>query len=101
MKPISFGQETIYARELPYSEYEEFAAMLDNSVTDPAAWRDRQINMMVRYAVREDGTRRFHDRAELNGLSGKTVLKAVYSFATVFLDLNGISTDEIEEARKN
>ena len=99
MKPISFGQETIYARELTYLEYEEYARSLRANDKEPF-W-DRLFNLLIRHAVREDGTRRFQDRSELVGLPSKTVLKAAYAFSEAFTKLNLVTDDDIDELRKN
>jgi hypothetical protein len=100
MSPIQFGNEIIYARELTYAEYDEFSRTAPLT-DDPIAWRDKQIDMMVRFAVREDGSRRFQDRSELNGIPAKTVLKTVYAFTNAFSSLNIVSDDDFEELRKN
>lgn len=106
MKPVPFGNEIIYASEIPYADYDEFLELAQRAfeVHDDQREKKRRevfVDLMARFAVREDGSRRFTSRDELTGLPGKAVLKAVYSFATEILDLNTVTEESIEEARKN
>ena len=99
MLPIQFGTETIFVPEITYAEYEDFLDTFKSD--DNYHWLKERLDLMARYAVRQDGSKRFVDRSEMTSLPAKSTLKAALAFYLAFRDLNLVTQEEIDEMQKN
>ena len=89
-------EEIIVARELTFAEYEEYETILRNR--DEATFNKQTVNVMIRFAERPDGSRRFQgDFAQFNDSLGT----AAYAFGYALAELNTITKEITDAMRKN